>query len=94
MDGQIFLTNTTEYVASAVATGTNNELSDIKSMMKQIEAYGTAQAETVETLSTKMNGGSSGFGGEIDKKKARPGLHVCAHFKRGLYHRDRNCLEL
>ena len=24
----------------------------------------------------------------------RPGLHVCAHYKREVYHKDGNCLEL
>ena len=46
------------------------------------------------TLSTKMNGGSRSSGKTIDKKKARPGLHVCAHCKREVYHKDGNCLEL
>ena len=27
-------------------------------------------------------------------KKARPGLHVCAHYKREVYNKDANCLEL
>ena len=26
--------------------------------------------------------------------KVRPGLHVCAHCKRDVYHKDGNCLEL
>ena len=63
-------------------------------MMKHHAASITAQAATVATLSTKMNGGSSGSGGEIDKKKARPGLHVCAHFKRKVYYKDGNFLKL
>ena len=77
-----------------MATGTNKELSEIKAMMKQLAASVAAQAATVATLSTKMNGGSSGAGKTIDKKKARIGLHVCAHCKREVYHKDDNCLEL
>ena len=46
------------------------------------------------TLSTKMNGDSSGAVKKIDKKKSRPGLHVCVHCKHKVYHKDRNCLEL
>ena len=46
------------------------------------------------TFSTKTNIGSSGAGKTIDKKKVGPGLHVCAHYKRKLYHKDGNCLEL
>ena len=38
-------------------------------MMKQLEASVTAQAETVATLSTKMNDGSSGAVKTIYKKK-------------------------
>ena len=46
------------------------------------------------TLYTKINGVSSGSAKTIDKKKARPGLHVCANCKRKVYHKDRNCVEL
>ena len=92
MDGQIFLANTTEYVASTVAKRTNKEMSNIKAMIKQLAASVPAQAATVATLSTNMNGGSSSAGKTIDKKKARPGLHVCAHCKRKLYRNDRNFL--
>ena len=77
-----------------MATGTNKELSDIKVMMKQLAAYVTAQVASVATLSTKMNSGSSGARKTIYNKKARPGLHVCAHCKRKVYHKDGNCLEL
>ena len=94
MDGQTILINTTEYAASAVDTGTNKELSDIKEMIKQLVASVTAQAETVATLSTTMNNGSSGAVKKVDKKKARPGLHVCAQCKRKVYHKEGNCLEL
>ena len=62
--------------------------------MKQLAASVTNQEARVETLSTKINGRSSGAGKTIEKKKARPGLHVCAHCKREVYHKDRNCLEL
>ena len=94
MDGQTVLTNTTEYAASAVDTGTNKELRKIKAMMKQIAASITSQVETVATLSTKINGSISSAGKTIDKKKSRPGFHVCAYCKRKVYHKDRNCLEL
>ena len=60
MDGQTVLTNTTKYAASAVATGTNKELSEIKEMTKQLATSVTAHAATVANLSTNMNGGSSG----------------------------------
>ena len=63
-------------------------------MMKQLAAYVNAQATTVATLYTKTNGGSCGAGKTIHKKKARPGLHVCAHCKCEVYHKDGNCLEL
>ena len=69
-------------------------MSKIKAMMNQLAAYVTAQAETVANLSTKMKVGGSSSGKIIDKKKARPSLHVCAHCKRGVYHKDGNCLEL
>ena len=77
VDGQTVLTNTNKYAASAVAKGTNKELSDIKAMLKQLADYVTAQATTVETLSIMMNGVSSGAGKTIEKKKARQGLHLC-----------------
>ena len=81
MDGQTVLTNPTEYGASAISTGTKKELSEVKAMMKHLADSVISQLETVATLSNKMNGGSSGSGKTIDKKKARPGLHVCAHCK-------------
>ena len=56
--------------------------------MKQLAASVTSQAATVATLSTKMNGGSSGVGKTIDRKKASPGLHMCVHCKRKVYHKD------
>ena len=63
-------------------------------MMKQLVASVTAQTATVANISTKMNGGSISSGKTIDRKSMRPGLHVCAHYKREVYHKDRNCLEL
>ena len=81
-------------MASVVATGTNKELSELKSILKQLASSITAQEATVATLSTKMNGGSSGAGTTIDKKNERLGLHVCAHCKHKVYHKDRNCLDL
>ena len=62
--------------------------------MKQLSDFVTAEAATVATLSTKMNEGSSSSGKTIDKKKARPGLHVYVHCKQEVYHKDGNCLEL
>ena len=94
MDVQTVPTNTNDYVASAVATGTNKELSKIKAMMKQLVDSVIDQVATVATLSTNMNRGSSGAGKTIDRKKARPGLQMCAHCKRKVYHKDGNCLEL
>ena len=63
-------------------------------MAKQLTASVTAQAATVTTLSTKMNRGSIATGKTTDKKNSIPGLHVCVHCKREVYHKDRNCLEL
>ena len=54
MDGQTILTDNTDYAASAVATGTNKEMSNIKEMMKQFAVSVTYQAATVATLSTKQ----------------------------------------
>ena len=94
MDGQTVLTDTTDYATSAVDTGTNKKMNEIKATMKQLSASVTNQAKTVETLSTNMNRDSRSYGKTTDKKKARPGLHVRAHCKREVYHKDRNCLEL
>ena len=66
----------------------------IKAIMKQLASSVTAQAEIVATLSTKGKKGSSSSGKTTDKKKASPGLHMCAHCKRKVYHKDGNCLEL
>ena len=40
--GQTVLTDTTDYAASAVSTGDNKELTEIRSMMKQLAALVTA----------------------------------------------------
>ena len=68
VDGQTVLTSTTNYVTSAVATGTNNEMNEIKAMIKQLAYSVTAQAEKVATLSTNMNGVSSSSRKTTDKK--------------------------
>ena len=62
--------------------------------MKQLAASVTAQAVTVATLSTKINGGISSSGKTIYKKKEMPGLHTCAHCKREVYHKDGKFFEL
>ena len=62
--------------------------------MKQHAAPVTAQEATVANLSTKMNGGSSRSGKTIDMNKARLRLHLCAHCKRKVYHKERNYLAL
>ena len=80
-------------MASAVDTGTNKELSKINAMIKQLADSVTDQVATVATLSTNMNGGSSGAG-KKDRKKARPGLQMCAHCKRKVYHKGGNYLDL
>ena len=77
-----------------MATGNNKELNKIKEMMKQLKYSVIVQAAAVATLSTNMNVVSRGTGKITYKKKARPGLHVCAHCKREVYHKDRNCLYL
>ena len=95
LDGQTVLVNATYYATSAVSTGSRKELTKIRSMMKQLVYSVTSQAATVATLSTKINGSSSGGAGwNTDKKKARPSLHVCAYCKQELYHKDTNCLEM
>ena len=94
MDGQTVLTDTTDYAASVLDTRTNKEMSEIKAMMKKLADSVTAQAETVETLFTKMNEGSSISGKTIYKRKAIPGLHVRVYCKREVYLKDRNYLGL
>ena len=61
--------------------------------MKQLTASVTAQAETLAALSLKTHNGGGGRK-NVKIKKTRPCLHVCAHCKREVYHKDRNCLEL
>ena len=79
MDGQNVLVDTTNYAASVVATGNNNELNDIKPIMKQLADSITAQSATVESLSTNMNKGIRSTGKTTDNKKSNPCLHVCVH---------------
>ena len=62
--------------------------------MKQLEDSVTAQAETVSTLSTNMNGISSTSGKTSDKKKERPDFNVCVHCKRKVHQKEENCFEL
>ena len=94
MDGQTILSDTTDCAAITVAIGTNKSMRERKAMMKQIVPSIATQSETVATLSTKINGGSSSSGKTIDKNKARPVLHVCMYCKREVYHKDRNCVKL
>ena len=62
--------------------------------MKQLTASVTTQTSKLAALSTNKNRGGGGGGQNINKKKARPGLHVCLHFKRDLYKNEVQCLEL
>ena len=94
VDGQTVLANTTYYAANSVATGTNRELNKIQEMMNQLAASVPTQSAIMATLSSKMNRGSSSIGKTTDKKKERPGLHVCAHCKRKVCHKDGNFLEM
>ena len=94
VDGQTFLANTTDYSASMVSTGAIKELTEILAMMNQLAASVTSQAATVIILPTKINGGGGSSGWNTDKKNVRPGLHMCRHCKRGVYHKYVNCLEL
>ena len=61
--------------------------------MKQLTASVTAHAATLAALSIKTHSGDGG-GKNTKMKKVWPGLHVCAHCKRKVYHKDVNCLEL
>ena len=64
-------------------------------MMKQLIASIAAQAATLTSLSTKTNSRSEGGGGQnTNKNKSMPVLHVCAHCKREVYHKELNCLEI
>ena len=64
-------------------------------MIKQLTASVTAQAETLASLSIKTNSKGGGGGGEKpNKKKTRPELNLCAHWKKEVYHRESNWLEM
>ena len=43
---------------------------------------------------TKINESIRGTRKTTDKNKARKGMHVCAHFKCEVYHKEGNCLQL
>ena len=92
MDSQTVLTEATNYEESAVTTGgASKDLKELMETTKQLAASVTNQAATLAALSTKTNSGSVGGGGEnTENKKARPGLHVCAHCKREVYHKEIN----
>ena len=95
VEGQTVLIKEKDFAASAVATGgPNKELKDTWEMMKQLTASVTTQTSKLAALSTNKNRGGGGGGQNINKKKARPGLHVCLHFKRDLYKNEVQCLEL
>ena len=94
VDGQTFLTNTTYYTAIAVSIWANKELTEIWEMMKQISAFLIAQAATVATFSTNINGGESGAGRNTNKKKAGTGFYVFVHCKQEVYRKGGNCLDL
>ena len=95
MDVQTALTEATEYAASAVPAGGNKkDLKELRAMMKQITDSVTAQAEILTDLSVKTHSGGGSVRKNTEMKKARPGLHMCAHCKREVYHKDRNCLDL
>ena len=95
MDGHTALTKATKNAESAVTAGGNNKgLKDVRMMMKQLTASVTAQAATLASLSVKTHSGDSGGRENTEMKKAHPGLHVRAHCKREVYHKDANCLEL
>ena len=59
-----------------MATCTNKELSETKAMMKHLAASFTAQEATVTTLSTNMNGGSSGAWG-VNRQEERETRLAC-----------------
>ena len=93
VDDQTVLTESTNYAASAVTTGgSNKDLKNLRSTMKQLTASFTSQATTLAALSVRTNSG--GGGQNTENKKAQSGLHVCAHCKQEIYHKDGNCLEL
>ena len=96
VDDQTVLTEVTDYAASSVTTGgANKDLKELRATMNQLTASITAQDATLASLSIKTNSGGDGRSGQnSDKKKSRPGLHVCAHCKREVYHKDGNYLDL
>ena len=95
VDDQTVLNKATDFVESAVTTGgANKDLKEIRPMMKQLTASVTAQAATLEALTTKINSGGGGSGKYTNRNKSRPGLHVCVHFKKEVYHKGGKCLEL
>ena len=62
--------------------------------MKQLTASVTSQAATLEALSVKTHSDGSGGEKNTEMKKVQPGLHMCTHCKREVYHKYGNCLEL
>ena len=92
VDGQTILIKATYFASIAVSTGANKELKEIRETTNQLATSVTAQAETLAALSISTNSGGGGW--NSNKKKARPGLHMCVHCKREVYHKDANCLEM
>ena len=95
--GQNIITNATEYVSSTVTAGGNNkDLKELRLMMNQLTASVSTQAATLVVLSVKTHSGGGGGGcrKNTEMKKARPVLHMCTHYNREVYHKDRNCLGL
>ena len=91
VDGQTILTKATQYAASAVTAGGNNkELKELRETMKQRMDSVTTKAATLAALYVKTHSGGGGGGKNTKMKKARPGLHVCAHCNREVYHKVRN----
>ena len=91
VDVQTVLTKATEYAARTVTAGGNNKyLKEMRAIMKQLTDSVTAQAATLVALSVKTHSGGSSGRKNTKMKKARPGLHLCAHCKREVYHKDGN----
>ena len=83
VDGQTVFTDSSNYVVSAVTMGgSKKDLKDLRAMMKKITASVTTQAAILAALYIRENSGGSGGGKNTEKKKERPGLHLCAHCKR------------